>query len=150
MEFRDYQGAAIDSLLEEIESKSTALCVAPTGSGKTEIMIGLLQQYFKINQQASVVTLIKRINLVEQTSIRFNEAGLASSVYCGSLGSKALSQITVASIDSYHGVFDHKVNLLILDEVHNFNEEKEDSRYSQAISRLTEQGTKIIGFTATP
>lgn len=147
---RDYQKDACDSLLHGLEERDHALCVAPTGSGKTEIMIGLMREILLMEPDASFLVIIKRINLVDQTANKFESSGIKSSVYCASLNKKQISSVTVSSVDSIKKVMGIKFDYVILDEVHNFDSLDFDSVYSRIIRSLHESGSKFVGFTATP
>jgi DNA repair protein RadD len=146
---RDYQQQAIDCLLASLVEEQSALCVAPTASGKTEIMIGLMKEILSVSPNAMFSVIIKRISLVEQTDFRFREHGLPSKVFCSTLNKKEFGQITVSSVDSIHSVT-HHADYVILDEAHNLNYEHDVSRYALTIKRLKDTGSKFIGFTATP
>lgn len=147
MKLRDYQIDAVEALSERLQSSNDALCVSPTGSGKTEIMIELLRRSPGLKK----LVLINRVGLVEQTRARFNAAGLPSTVYCATLKEKNISELTVSSIHSIHTVEDLAPDLVIMDEVHNYSEEADSSRYAKVINRYKNNGrTKFIGFTATP
>lgn len=143
---RDYQKDAVGAALDDLKESGSALIVAPTGSGKTEIMIEVIRE-LKGNK---ILVLLNRIKLVDQTRERFEHANIQCSVFCGSLGEKIVSQVTIASVHSWHVVEDEHFDLVILDEVHNFAEEKDTSRYYKCIERLKLRQTKILGFTATP
>lgn len=149
IELRGYQKEAIDCLITSLSEENAALCVAPTGSGKTEIMMGFMRELLSLNSSLSFTVIIKRIKLVEQTDSRFREYGLPSRVFCSTIGRKEIGQITVASVDSIHSI-QHRSDYVILDEAHNLNIDQENSRYFKTIDALKNSGSKFVGFTATP
>lgn len=149
IELRPYQVNACIEALSALENKKSCLIVAPTGAGKTEIMIEVINQAIKAQGKTCLV-ITKRVKLVGQTHSRFVDAGLMSSVYCASLGRKDISACTIASIDSIHSVAEkHFFDYLVFDEVHNLSED-EDSRFKKTVKAMCSQGSKLIGFTATP
>jgi len=146
MELRPYQIDAVYEGLDTLTRKQSCLICAPTGSGKTEIMIDMIKQLMP----ASVLFVTKRIKLIDQTERRFLKAGIKASVYCSSLKKKHISDITIASIDSVYKIIkNHTFNYVVFDEVHNLSEDP-DSRFNKSITDLMSSGSKLIGFTATP
>lgn len=144
---RPYQESALSAILEALDERQAALCVAPTGSGKTEIMTALIQ----CHPTDKIIVVIKRVNLVEQTARRFEEAGIKTEVFCSTLKKRGLGRVTVTSIDSFHSVKEYvKASIVILDEVHNLDEANTRARYSQTVNWFKSQGSKFVGFTATP
>lgn len=145
IELRSYQVDAYIQAMNALEKKRSCLVVAPTGSGKTEIMIELLKEL-----QGSKLVITKKVSLVRQTGERFKTAGLSPTLYCASLNEKRLSSLTIASVDSVYRVAEEqRFDYLIFDEVHNLSDD-EDSRFYQTVSSLVDRGSKLVGFTATP
>lgn len=145
IELRPYQVDAYIQALDALERKRSCLIVAPTGSGKTEIMIELLNEL-----QGSKLVITKKVSLVRQTAERFTRGGLSPTIYCASLNEKRISRLTIASVDSVFRVAsESSFDYLVFDEVHNLSDD-EDSRFYQTVSTLVEKGSKLIGFTATP
>lgn len=143
---RDYQKDAVFEGLEALTKKASCLIVAPTGSGKTEIMMEMLKHLLPSN----ILVVTKRVNLVDQTRTRFKEYGLSPTVYCSSLNETKISALTIASVDSIHSVINEaRFKYVVFDEVHNLSEDP-DSRFNKVISHLVVNGSKLIGFTATP
>ena len=154
MKLRDYQQEAIDSLWKCLFTESVALCVLPTGCGKTECFIGLLAKALKAKKDLKALVLLNRVKLLEQTTMRLERALPFGSVgsFCGTLKLyDSSSPITVASIDSIAAQDLDNINLIILDECHNLSED-EHSRYMSFIkaNQKKNERLKVIGFTATP
>lgn len=153
MELRDYQKQALEALWLEMFKSNAALCCMPTGSGKTEVMMALIRRAMETTKRLRVVVLVNKVNLLEQTYRRFGKVFgyVDTGMYCGSTGKHQVHQkITIASIQSIHSVDLEHVHLVVLDEVHNVNEES--GRYIRFIerNRAVNPNMKILAFTATP
>lgn len=145
MILRDYQQDCIDDILTYLMNENRALCVLATGTGKTEIAIGLIKKAQSLKPSLQTIILINNVELIEQTHKRYLKSGLNCSVFCGSLKSKEISQVTIASIQSiYNQEID--ADLIITDETHAISE-NEESRYHKFLST---KKAKIVGFSATP
>ena len=72
LELRDHQAAVIDGLREGFrQGHRTQLLYAPTGFGKTEVAIHLMEAVAAKYNRAAIV--LDRLVLVEQTSKRLNK-----------------------------------------------------------------------------
>lgn len=149
LRLRDYQREAIEAVWERIKTHQTALVVASTGLGKTEILMGLIEKSINLFPQFRCIFLVNKINLLEQTVRRLSEKlpGVPIGAWYGQ--KRTLHTITVATIQSIHKL-DLSVNMLILDECHNVNHN--DGRYSDFIARSSAANPKlkIVAVTATP
>ena len=78
MELRPYQTEAVDEILDLWKRDYDHLMLQmPTGSGKTEIMIGIIQAIMALHDNnARFVILAHRDVLVKQTAKRVNDAGI--------------------------------------------------------------------------
>ena len=146
MQLRDFQLEAVRSIENKLDKERTALLSMATGTGKTETVFGFMQK----NEDARILFAVNRVSLVEQTYRRakavLNPDLLGT--YCGSLNTKSLPPITIASVQSLaklKSLPDYEY--IVFDEAHRINL-TEGSQYSSIISRLP--GAKIIGLTATP
>lgn len=130
----------------------TANDVVVHNSGKTEIIIGFIQKAIAAKPNIKITMLMGRITLVAQTARRFqNVFGLKVGIYCGSLNRKeSSSQIVIASIHSVDVNKFPENNLIIVDEVHNFDQK--NGVYLDFWERQLSFNpkTKLLGFTATP
>ncbi len=74
----DYQQLASDKFFNA-NKRGTFLFA--TGTGKTEIAIGIIERYLEENKGANVLFIAPRINLVEQTHERMAKYGMESGMY---------------------------------------------------------------------
>jgi len=149
---RPYQLEALEAIYNEMFQSQTALCVLPTGSGKTEVMIGLLKKSMEVKPDFKAAILMGRIDLVTQTEKRFcRSLGVKHvGVYCGSLQRREMSRaLTVASIQSADVKKFPLLNMIIVDEVHRLDQD--GGAYARFIEEasLRNPRIKIVGFTAT-
>lgn len=144
MQLRFYQQECVEKILSYLVEEDRALCSLATGTGKTVIAAELIRQAMELKPGISILVLINSIDLIDQTAKRYQELGIDCSVFCASLNSKRIDQVTVASIQSIYNV-DYNPDLIIVDETHNISDD-EDSRIH---SFLSTKKSKIVGFTAT-
>ena len=149
LRLRPYQLEAITAVWERIKTHPTALVVASTGLGKTEVLMGLIDKSIKAYPPFKCIFLVNKIGLLEQTVRRLSSKlpGVPIGIWQGK--NRQLHAVTVATIQSIYKL-DLSVNMLILDESHNVNQE--DGRYSEFIRRAQESNPKlkIVAVTATP
>lgn len=155
MKLRDYQLECIEATWEELYKGESALVQAPTGSGKTLTFSHLIKKSLDQVAGMRICVLMGRIDLVLQT-----EAAIARVVdryhigaYCGTLNRREINRpVTVASIQSIANAETPTFNLLIVDEVHNLDQEDDGGRYIKFIDkqRAKNPKLKIVGYTATP
>jgi superfamily II DNA or RNA helicase len=146
---REYQKQLIADALLSLEKKLDTLLYAPTGAGKTEIAIALIQAILKLNPTARVLFVVYAKTLVHQTKKRFADSGLKLGLVQAANTSKdwARSQILVASISTLsQSIYQEKIgdyDLVIIDEAHN--------AIANGYQFLKQKFTgKILGLTATP
>lgn len=142
---RPYQLEAVEAVWTALLLRNRALCVMPTGAGKTECFIKIVEEELQENPSSRICVVMGRVDLVKQTAVRFMKAlkTIDIGIYCAQLKQKNLRQkITIASVQSIpaKSTFD----LLIIDECHAVDYQK--GRYSA----LAQNSGRIIGFTATP
>jgi DNA repair protein RadD len=149
---RPYQLELVDSVWTELFTESVALAQLPTGGGKTFCFSLLIKKALEI-PGVRVGVVMGRVDLVKQTEraiarvIPRKDIG----IYCGSMNRKEVRRpVTIASIQSIRDIKDLFFNLLIIDEAHNFDQNK--GGYLEFIdsARLTNPKVKIVGWTATP
>ena len=133
--------------------KRQILC-SPTGSGKTEIAMSIIED--AAAKGSNAVFLVDRQTLVDQTSRRFSEAGIAHGVAMGEKTRGRHHNIQIVSIQTfirrgflYSGektMFDDYAervpNLVIYDEVHDI--------WKQVVEYLKKHDITSIGLSATP
>ncbi len=152
MKLRDYQEEAISQIWKEINEKRTALCVLPTGSGKSILIAELIKKSMSVKPDIKVLVLFNKVTLLAQLAERFkNILGEETvGIYCGSMDEKDSSRtVTVGSIQSVKPEA-LNYNLIIIDETHALDEEK--GRYQKLLTHQMEMNpkTRVVGFTATP
>lgn len=144
---RPYQTQAIQDLRDAVRQHrgQPGLLVAPTGSGKSEIF-GLMARS-AVSKGLKVGAVVNRRILVKDLCKRVSRLGMEYGVIMGSEGRKPWAPVHVASFDTiWRRPFLPKWDLCFIDECH-FSLAK---TYSGVIKRLVDQGTTVIGMTATP
>lgn len=155
MILRPYQLAAKEALRQgilshrfDVDGKSIidpGLLVAPTGSGKSEILAAIAKAALGHGYRVGVV--VNRRILVRDLCKRMDRVGLTYGVIMGGEPRKAWEKLHVASFDTlWRREYLPKWDLVFVDECHFSLAEK----YSQVIERLKANGAAIIGLTATP
>lgn len=144
LQLRDYQSGAIQQLREGFAAgHRSQILVAPTGSGKTEIAIALLEAARKKGSRAAM--LLDRIVLCDQTSKRLDKYDIDHGVLqSGHWRYRPQEPIQVCSAQTLEkrGSFPG-LSLLIVDEVH--QQRKQTIEFIKANPDI-----KVIGLTATP
>ena len=153
MILRDYQILAVNTLWNAITNEPTALCVMPCGTGKTEVMIALIQKSLAVKPDIKIIVLLNRVALTIQTEHRFLKAISEDKVgaFCASMKrAKAIKPITTATIQSIANIDVGQINMVIIDEAHVINDT--DGQYKDFLDRLrlVNPKLKVVGFTATP
>ena len=154
---RDYQSAAVDSVLQWWErGKAHPLVVAPTGSGKSLMIAALCCRAVAIDPGVRIVVLAHRKELVTQNAAELaDEApGLDVGLYSAGAGRRELDcQITFGGIQSIARRADRlgRVDFVVVDEAHMIPRNSA-TRYGQFLFALEEVNPKCkrVGFTATP
>jgi len=141
---RDYQVEGLDNLREGIkQGHRSQLLYAPTGAGKTEIAIALMEYSRRMGRRSAMV--MDRIVLCNQTSTRLDSYGIEHGVLQASHWRyRPYEQIQVCSAQtlekrkSFPGL-----DLLIVDEAHQIR--KATKRFIDMHPSI-----KVIGLSATP
>jgi superfamily II DNA or RNA helicase len=144
LNLREHQSAVIDALREGFkQGYRSQLLYAPTGFGKTEVAIALMQATADKGKKAAI--LLDRLVLVDQTSLRLSKYGLDHGVYQSNHWKFDRHQkLQVCSAQTLEARDDFPtVDLLIVDECH--ISRKQTTEYIKANPDL-----KVIGLTATP
>jgi DNA repair protein RadD len=140
----DYQESILDLLRQGFAlGHRTQLLVAPTGAGKTEMAIALLQATAKRGNTAAM--LLDRIVLCDQTSLRLQKYGIDHGVMqSGHWRYRPYEKIQVCSAQTIEkrGSFPG-LKVLIVDEAH-------QTRTQTVKFIKNNPDVKVIGLSATP
>jgi len=144
LQLYEYQEGIL-SLLRQgfIDGHRSQMLVAPTGAGKTEMAIALLEASAERGNRAAMV--LDRIVLCDQTSRRLNDYGIDHGVLqSGHWRFRPAERIQICSAQTLEkrGAFPG-LKVLIVDEAHQTRK--------QTIEFIkSNPGVKVIGLTATP
>lgn len=143
---RPYQEEAIECIFASIQEKDTALCVIPTGGGKTVIFAEAIKRL-----QKKALVLAHRKELLEQARNKivavYPEADIGMIGYGQSRYGKHVTVASIASLRSDHRLkqlIRENIGIIVIDECHHAMAVS----YLSVIEKL--QNVKILGFTATP
>src|ERR1019366_3864175 len=146
MILRPYQEIAIQELREGIRQHpgQPGLLVAPTGSGKSQIFGWMAHS--AVSKGKHVGAAVNRRILVNDLCKRVHGLGLDYGVIMGSEPRRVWAKVHIASLDTLWRRELPKWDICYIDEAHFSLAPK----YSAVIRKLVEQGTVVIGMTATP
>ena len=144
----DYQIAAIDAVIRELQLKKKPLVVSPGGSGKT-VMISELAVRARKMGGGRVLIVSHRKEIIEQTAATLLKMGFQSDevgILMGSEKVRTRAPVVVASIMTLHQSAWRvgKVDFVIIDEAHHALARK----YKNTLERFNAKF--YAGFTATP
>ncbi len=145
VKLHDYQQSASDKFFDA--GKRGTLLYA-TGTGKTEIAIGVIERYLKEKPNANILFIAPRITLVEQTAERMEGYGLTVGKYYSE--EKDLEQkITISTYQSISKMtyIVENYDLIIFDEVHLASDYADT--YSKIMREGAEKGLDMLCLTAT-
>jgi len=153
IKLRDYQLQAIDATRQTImKGISKPLIIAPTASGKSVIIAGMVDAVIKKSRDRRVLSLCFQNEILEQNESCLNRMSpdISTGIYCASSKRKDTNeQVIFASRDSLRrdpmacGEFD----IVIVDEAHLVSN-KEETSYGKIFKAI--DPTWIIGLTGTP
>lgn len=149
MEPRWYQQEAIESALNAVAFGESPVVVLPTGSGKTIVLAGIVEEFLSKHPTKKIVILSHVAEILQQ-NIKTLEMWIGEivSTYSASLGSKCTTQpVIVAGIQSiYKLILEADVGLIIVDECHLVNH-KNSGMYRRFMDANM---APVVGLTATP
>lgn len=141
---RPHQQDVVQKLREGfLQGHTRQLLYAPTGFGKTEVAMAIMQAVAQKFKKAAM--LLDRIVLVDQTSVRMNKYGIDHGVMqSGHWRNKPDQPIQICSAQTLEKRKDFpKIDLLLIDECHVTRKQTID--FIKANPQI-----KVIGLTATP
>ena len=144
LNLREHQASAIQKLKEGFAAgHKRQLLYAPTGAGKTECAIAIMQEYAKQYQRSAMV--MDRVVLVEQTSLRLGKYGIDHGVMqAGHWRYRPSERIQICSIQTLARRKQMKTpDLLLYDETHVLHKSIVD--YIKDHPEM-----QVIGLSATP
>lgn len=164
--WRDYQLEALESVLNDWQEADRLLGVAATGAGKTNILWGTIDRFLQANQNARVLVVAHRAELINQPEKRarefFPHLVKKIGVVMGDRD-EPHRQIIIGTIQTVggrgttaqkpgkrlNGILRYgPIDLLIIDEAHH----AEASQYYNTFLALqaVNPAVKVLGVTATP
>lgn len=153
---RPYQREAIDKAMAEFEAgRHSALIVMPTGTGKTIVFAGLINEALRRWPQQRVLVLAHRRELIDQAAEKI--ASVTDEPVCIEMAERRairfgpVSRIIVSSIQTQQtrmvGFDPAEFGLVIVDEAHHATA----SSYRKVLAHYSAGSrTHILGVTATP
>lgn len=155
---RPYQLTALDTLHTAIQQQDILLLQAATGSGKTVMVVRMIQRYYYDHPDRRFLIIMHKKELAQQfitafkkfTSIPDKDIGIA----CSGLQKTAVidQPITIASVQTLINKVDEfpGVDLVVVDETHRIGHDHK-TRYRVLLNKLRQQRPqhKLIGVTAT-
>lgn len=142
---RPYQQNAVDAAIKFFQSPRNfnALQVLPTGAGKSLVVANVVK-----NIEGKTLVFQPSKEILEQNLERIRSYGFDATIYSASLGSKRISDITLATIGSVvRRAEDFKdFKNVIIDEAHGVN--AKGGMYKEFLDAIG--GPKVLGLTATP
>lgn len=153
VELRDYQKEAIDAAAVSLKNYKRVVVVAPTASGKSVIMAGMIKRILDKNPKARVLALCYIGEVLEQNHMMCIRMGVSSSgIYCAGIGRKNTNERVIhASRDSIgrNPLICGQFDFIIVDECHCVSlAEDDDTRYQKIFREINPK--YIVGLTGTP
>ena len=144
-QLRGYQIAAVEKSVAFLKNviNDNGIIVLPTGSGKSLVIAGIVQQ---LDEPTIIFQPSKEI--LEQNYAKYVSYGNRASVWSASLGIKEMSKVTFATIGSVRKIphlFEH-FKYIIIDECHLVS--SKGGMYKEFLEKLG--NAKVLGLTATP
>lgn len=148
-----HQARSVEQVLDAIHNGARRICLtSPTGTGKSRMMRMLVERYLESDLKVIIYT--NRKMLLEQTSTVFG--GIDFGVRAAGHTDERWKDLQISSIqteisrlknpDKYRGWKLHQADLVIVDEAH----VQIGAEVRDILTRHVEDGSPIVGFTATP
>ena len=140
-ELYGFQGEAIEKLRDGIHRKVTGQVLSiPTGGGKTEIAKHMIASVLARHRKALFI--VDRLELLDQTSRRFHEAGIDHGIISGGATRGLYEPVLLATIQTLRGHGWPEVDVVFVDECHVV--------YDWLRQSIRDQPFPFVGLTATP
>jgi DNA repair protein RadD len=154
MEMRPHQSTAVRLTYEHFKNNGmNGLIVHATGTGKSHIIAQLCADSYRWGKRVLVLAHVKELLQQNHNKLIPLLPGVPVGIYSAGLGQKTMDQITIAGIQSIHGLADtmEVPDLVIVDEAHRTTP-KQDTTYGKLLATLRQRNPRIriIGLTATP
>ena len=156
MKLRDYQSEAIEAVADALRRGVRApLVVAPTGSGKSAILGGIVRDFCTMGARVLVATHRKELIAQDEKAILrvWPEGTGRVGVYSAGLGRREVRTCTVAGVQSVARRVRElgRIDVVLIDEAHLVSP-KSDTQYGQLLRGLYEANNDlcVVGLTATP
>lgn len=150
---RPYQQEAVNAIFGYLRSKrGNPLVALPTGSGKSHVQAGFIQQALAGWPQTRIMCLTHRKELIVQNAEKAQlYLGQRVGIYSAGLGQRDIRSVTFAGIQSIYNKDIQPPNLIIIDECH-LVPKSGNGMYLKFLKRLKEENPKlrVIGMSATP
>ena len=149
----EHQRDGVEQTIEALSNATASVCLtAPTGSGKTEMMIALTR--WAREKHWRVVLFTNRILLTEQTRGVFRKAGEEVSVISSSMPQfeyedepiQIATMQTVLSRRRAAASYWVNADLVLVDELH----QCANGFSAELLNEYKNRGAKVVGVTATP
>lgn len=144
---RDYQQNSIAKVREGARAGKRMILVLPTGGGKTKTAVyGIVAPTVKNGKRVGWIA--HRSELIGQADGDVREAGVRTGIVQGGVKPDPLAPVQVCSIQTLARRLDvlPPLDVLIIDECHHVR----SATYMAVIEHYQQQGTIIVGLTATP
>lgn len=145
---RPYQNKMVSAIIKAFESHRSVMCQMPTGTGKTEVFIAVIQKFMADFPDRKILVIVHRKELLSQAvdRLRKNAGILAGTIESGQSVAQEHT-VHVGMIGSLGRDIDFQRSLVVIDEAHHSKAEG----YIKHIERLMDDGeAKLLGVTATP
>lgn len=151
IELRPYQTRLVDAMASSLRKFTKVLGVAPTASGKSFIIAGIVKRYLARNPDHRVLVCCHTREILGQNEEKLRLLGVRDTgMYCAGVGRKETSnRVILASRDSLGGnpTVCGYFHMIIVDEAHLVSSD-EDTYYQRIFDAIQPKFT--LGLTGTP
>lgn len=146
IELRPHQSVFIDDIRQALRSNQTVLAQAATGFGKT--ICAAFMATSAQNKGLDVMFTCHRQELIEQTSLSFNQVGIHHGFVAASMPYNPHAKVKIASVGTLQNRLEkvRPPRLLIVDEAHHCAA----AGWARIVAWAKANNSKVVGLTATP